>query len=260
MIFINKAGHPIPNILLIEGEAKKQEHINDFEANEATFRLSRKRSRKFYFDNKIYGHPTVKTLLQTIQNNKCCFCEAKYKHVASGDVEHFRPKAEFSQGHGNLLHRPGYFWLAYDWNNLLVSCEICNRRGKGFYFPLKNPHRRFTNHLSNIQVEEPWFINPSLINPEVHIRFYKEVPEHITFEGAKTISYLELDREELNEMRLSKLNDLKALEDSYLASIGSAIENRIRDNFFNRLRAVLLHNGEYYSMVRSNFGAYIPHL
>lgn len=257
MIFIDKSGHPIPNILLVEGEAKKQEHINDFVADEANFRLNTRAVRTFPFDSSIYRHTTVKTLLETIQNQKCCFCEAKYKHITSGDVEHFRPKAGFSQGRNENFIRPGYFWLAYDWDNLLVSCEVCNRRNKGNYFPLSNPAARFTNHNSDINVEHPWFINPCVIDPEEHITFHQEVPTHTSLHGEKTIEYLSLDREELNEMRLSKLNDLKSLEDCYQSSIGLPNENRIRDNFFNRLRAVLLNNGEYYSMVKSNFGAYI---
>lgn len=258
MIFINKAGHQVPNILLTDGAVKRQEHIDDFIANEVAFRLNTRAARKFTFDNKIYGDATVKTSLEAIQNNKCCFCEAKYKHVSSGDVEHFRPKARYSQGIGNPLIRPGYFWLAYDWDNLLVSCEVCNRRNKGSYFPLSNPDRRFTSYNSNINLEHPSFINPSLIDPEYHITFYKEVPTHTSFQGAKTISYLSLDRQELNEMRLSKFNDLKALEECYLASIGHPNEAKIMGIFFKRLREVLLNNGEYYSMVKSNFRRYIP--
>jgi uncharacterized protein (TIGR02646 family) len=260
MIFINKAGHPVPNILLTDGVAKRQEHIDAFIADEANFRLNTRAVRKFPFDKTIYGAATVKTSLENIQNNKCCFCEAKYKHVTSGDVEHFRPKAGFSQGKGKNFIRPGYFWLAYDWDNLLVSCEVCNRRNKGSYFPLSNPGARFTSYNSNIDIEHPWFINPSSIDPEYHITFYKEVPTHTSFQGAKTISYLSLDRQELNEMRLSKFNGLKALEECYKVTIGYPMENTTKDIFFNRLREVLLNNGEYYSMVKSNFGKYIPQL
>ena len=260
MIFINKAGHPVPNILLTDGLAKKQEHINDFIADEANFRLNTRAVKTFPFDSSIYGDATVKSLLETIQNYKCCFCEAKYKHITSGDVEHFRPKAGYSQGRGENFIRPGYFWLAYDWDNLLVSCEVCNRRNKGSYFPLSNPGTRFTNYNSNINLEHPWFINPCVIDPEDHIAFHQEVPTHTSLHGEKTIEYLSLDRQELNERRLSKFNGLKALEKCYILTIGYPIENTARDIFFDRLREILLNNGEYYSMVKSNFGVYIPQL
>jgi uncharacterized protein (TIGR02646 family) len=258
MIFINKANEPIPRILVNEGVTKRNEHINDFLANQAEYRLSRKKSKKFNFDKGIYADSTVRTELERIQKNKCCFCESKFKHVSSGDVEHFRPKAEYSQGHGNQLCRPGYFWLAYDWDNLLVSCEVCNRREKGSYFPLKNPIRRFIDHNSNIHLEEPWFINPSLIDPEMHITFHNEIPKHITFEGAKTIEYLSLDREELNEIRYEKLNFLKSLEETYLDVIGSEYENTVRERFFRHLREIIYQNGEFKSMVKANFRNYLP--
>ena len=262
MVFIDKNGHPTPNILTTDGVAKRNEHIADFAANEAGFRDGSRNGARFDFDSSIYGDSTVKEPLETIQNFKCCFCESKYKHITSGDVEHFRPKAAYTQGRGGAFTfvRPGYFWLAYEWDNLLVSCEVCNQRKKGNYFPIKNRIRRCQDQTYDYNQEEPWFINPSLIDPEYHISFYKEVPTHITHEGAKTIDFLGLDREELNEMRRKSLNDLKALEDSYLVSIGFPIENQIRENFFKRLRAVLNENGEYYLMVKINFGSYIPQL
>jgi hypothetical protein len=41
------------------------------------------------FKADIYGHPQVKDSLLTLQNGKCCFCEAQINHVSYGDVEHF---------------------------------------------------------------------------------------------------------------------------------------------------------------------------
>lgn len=61
-------------------------------------------------------------------------------------------------------------------------------------------------------------------------------------------------------MSRKSLNDLKVLEDSYIISIGFLIEDRIRENFFKRSRAVLNENGEYYLMVKVNFSSYIPQL
>ena len=68
-------------------------------------------------------------------------------------VEHYRPKGEVLEG--NLRLRPGYYWLAATWDNLLPSCTDCNSprrqeesggtvrvRGKGKYFPLAKGSRR----------------------------------------------------------------------------------------------------------------------
>ena len=130
MVFIDKSGIATPTILTTAGVVKRDEHIAGFVANEAGYRA--KKGEKFDFDSSIYGDTTVKKSLETIQNFKCCFCESKYKHITSGDVEHFRPKGAYTQGKGPTFPfvRPGYFWLAYEWDNLLVSCEVCNQRKK----------------------------------------------------------------------------------------------------------------------------------
>ena len=37
---------------------------------------------------------------------------------------------------------PGYFWLAYAWQNLFLACQLCNQRFKKNLFPLENPDER----------------------------------------------------------------------------------------------------------------------
>ncbi len=53
---------------------------------------------------------------------KCAYCEAKTTAVTYGDVEHFRPKAE-------------WWWLTCCWDNYLFSCQICNQLFKSENFP-----------------------------------------------------------------------------------------------------------------------------
>lgn len=262
MVFINKADVKVPFILTKDGVDKKNEHILEFTKDEAAYRDNSKHGKRFKFDRNIYADSTVKKTLETIQNNKCCFCESKYKHVAAGDVEHFRPKAAYRQGIKKKYPfvRPGYFWLAYDWENLLVSCENCNRRNKGNYFPIKNRISRCQDQTYDYNKEDPWFINPSKIDPENHISFYNETPQHLTFEGAQTIKFLQLDREELEEMRRHKLNFLLTLESGYLITIGSDFEEKMKENFFKHLREIISKNGEYHAMVKTKFKKYIPQL
>lgn len=58
-------------------------------------------------------------------NSKCAYCEAPTTVVAYGDVEHFRPKSK-------------YWWLAYCYDNYLVSCQLCNQKYKKAKFSIKN--------------------------------------------------------------------------------------------------------------------------
>lgn len=94
------------------------------------------------FDRTVYAAPEVKQALCDDQHGKCAFCESLVRHVAYGDVEHFRPKAAYRADSGHPLRRPGYYWLAYDWSNLVFACELCNRRHKANLFPLADETRR----------------------------------------------------------------------------------------------------------------------
>jgi hypothetical protein len=113
MIRINK-GMIIPQKLLVEGRLQAEANQQRYDSG----------LREFSFDQDIYGHPTVKEALRQAQHGKCCFCERKEE---IGDVEHFRPKAGYQQKVGSKVFKPGYYWLAYDWDNLFYSCPKCNR-------------------------------------------------------------------------------------------------------------------------------------
>lgn len=89
-------------------------------------------------------------LLENVFHNKCAYCETYLTRVIP-DTEHFRPKkrvrdklpgsespavVKITDEDGNEIQHPGYFWLAYNWKNLLPSCHFCNRyEGKKDEFP-----------------------------------------------------------------------------------------------------------------------------
>lgn len=194
-----------PDILSSTGATKRSTLCSEFTLHEDDFRQG---SRTFNFDAAVYGHPAVKKALIAAQHSKCCFCERKVGD--DGDVEHFRPKAGVRQSSSAPMLKPGYYWLAYDWDNLLLSCSACNQRHKKNLFPLVNPDNRATSHTDNVDTEEPLFIHPAQINPEQYISFRKEVPYAIGGNrlAKETIAALGLDREILNEVRRSELNNL----------------------------------------------------
>jgi hypothetical protein len=117
----------VPEKLAIAGAAKAQIHATDYNENPRDYQTGKK---KFQFDSKIYGDKTVKQALIDAQHKKCCFCEDLVGE--DGDVEHFRPKSAYSQQ--RKFQYPGYYWLAYDWNNLYLSCSACNQRHKKNFF------------------------------------------------------------------------------------------------------------------------------
>lgn len=73
----------------------------------------------------VYANKQVRKQLKKMFHGKCAYCESKITSIYSGDIEHFRPKGGY--GENNPLTKPGYYWLAADWNNLLFACPFCNQ-------------------------------------------------------------------------------------------------------------------------------------
>jgi uncharacterized protein (TIGR02646 family) len=108
--------------------------------------------------SSVYAHPDVKDALRDAQNDKCAYCETQ--NPTSHDVvEHYRPKNGWRQNRGDELTKPQYFWLSYDWENLLFACDQCNDSGhKQNLFPLANPADRATPQQPDTSVEVPMLL------------------------------------------------------------------------------------------------------
>ncbi|WP_338653513.1 hypothetical protein V6B14_17830 [Sporosarcina psychrophila] len=131
------------------------------------------KDRDFKF--KAYGKGNVKEKLAEMFNNKCAYCESKISPVSYGDIEHFRPKTAYHSKEGEVLTYPGYYWLAMDWNNLLLACEVCNRTFKKNKFPLVDENMRGKRHNSGV-VEDAILIDPCNedLDPQESIYFTEE--------------------------------------------------------------------------------------
>lgn len=136
---------------------------------------------------EIYKADDVRLQLETDQHYKCAYCEC-YLPLQYHDVEHFRPKSH-------------YYWLGHDWKNLLYSCERCNRLYKKAKFPLAAGSVQASSPADDITLEHPLLINPTEVDPSLHIRFDKHIAKGITPQGKKTIEVLHLnDQEECPEL------------------------------------------------------------
>jgi uncharacterized protein (TIGR02646 family) len=197
MIRIDRSGTPCPAELKTDGELD----LPRLRALAAAGTLASQ-----HFQKRIYGSPVVKTRLWRMQNGKCCYCEREYERKHS-DVEHFRPKTEALREKDRKT--PGYWWLAYRFENLYFGCLICNRI-KGAWFPL------VTGTLPLAAEKEPWtepelplLLDPGFEDPEDHLTFvwipphrgYQIAPRNGSERGRRTIEILKLDRDDLTEMR-----------------------------------------------------------
>lgn len=169
----------------------------------------------------MYGAQDVKTALKNDQSRKCAYCERHF-NGDYGAVEHYRPKKKYQVAEHTPL-QDGYYWLAYDWDNLLFACSECNTSYKRCLFPLFDESKRDIAG-KNISNEEPLLINPAKEDPAQFIVFREEmllerstdVTSYAYQKAKKTIEILKLnDRMDLLEQRIRVWKRYLDLKKSY---------------------------------------------
>ncbi len=216
--------------------------------------ILRKKNRKEAFDNNIssksysdgknlYKVGSVQKKLNEIYYLKCAYCEQKLLD-APKHTEHYRPKDT-------------YYWLAYSWDNLLLSCGSCNS-SKNDDFEIKNNMVIYKNEKfidihqlgkSYDKIEEPFIINPEKDDVLEYIKYDLDA---IVSSNNDRVKYTiekacNLNRQELVQKRLLILNDfIFNIEEHYnLFSLHSDI-TRFFPDIQNFMRQVSREN-EFYS-------------
>jgi uncharacterized protein (TIGR02646 family) len=108
----------------------------------------------------------LRTAFEAYSHGKCWYVECKNPGT-DDDIDHFRPKLGVME---EPTH-PGYFWFAFDWTNLRLSCHRANRPrvnpdgagtgGKAGHFPLVVPAARVFNPADGKGQEVPALLDPT---------------------------------------------------------------------------------------------------
>jgi hypothetical protein len=174
------------------------------------------RGEKVKPDNDELWGRLKKWFLIHVFANKCAYCEGKYEAHAPQHAEHWRPKEAVTEPdtsgrevrvtRDGLTH-PGYWWLAYDWQNLVPACFYCNTgEGKGTKFPIDGTYVFSPEEGRDVPtldaIEKPWLLHPWFgRNPEKHIGFYEDGTAYAKRRGDEhaywTITVMDLNREDL---------------------------------------------------------------
>lgn len=185
----------------------------------ALITLSLIEKNKHDFKPKVYRDGTLKAL-EELYHHKCGYCETDTTAGAPMQVEHYRPKAKITK---ETTHE-GYYWLAYEWSNLLLSCAKCNNKKRN-YFPILGT--RVSVPLLNaagLPDDDHRLANSTVFQQEQALLFHPEidaVEEFFIFKpdgriealnanprALKTIEICGLNRNELVVKRLKVLNEL----------------------------------------------------
>ncbi len=212
----------------------------------------------FESNREIYADSKVQIALKKLFYEKCAYCESKPTATASWDVEHYRPKGRIA---GRKDH-PGYYWLAYEWSNLYLSCQRCNRRlrdkgtwddrkigppaGKLDQFPVEDEAKRAMSHLDLHEEEAPILLDPCQDNPEEFLTFALDGSVQAIDDnerGRQTIEILHLHRKDLIIDRQSRIWEVLAVIKTVRDSADDPAEA------LNKLSRIYFRPGSRYSAV-----------
>lgn len=217
MIKVQKG--PAPSSLVRTGKTHAQELCAAFDAHPDLYRSGK---RKMDVRKSIYASTAVKAALEVSHHGKCCYCETVIpKPYAHSYVDHWRPSRSSRQVRDKKQRIwPGYYWIAYSWDNLLLSCFPCNSTYKNDLFPLLNPGARARHHGMRIEDEIPAILKPDGDeDPRDHITFRGADPVGITPLGRKTIEVLKLDSPK-HGFRLARLDAIRRAREMYTYLVG----------------------------------------
>jgi hypothetical protein len=216
------------------GDASWDSWINDGRA--AVQRMLAGPTDQARVDPALYKRQRDRLLEAT--NRKCAYCELLLTPgQRKGDVEHYRPKGRVRGLDGKVvkvwrdgveIDHPGYFWLAYDYLNLLPACIACNRRagdsasgtqtGKSDIFPTLDG--QWAVRPEDVAIEQPALLNPWLDgdDPADHLKFDSTtgVVMGLTDRGITSVELLGLNRDGLPEARKKACREVRH---AYLASL-----------------------------------------
>jgi uncharacterized protein (TIGR02646 family) len=206
---------------------KKQKSIDDWELIASTGDVSKIKDDVYkgsYIDANRKTQSTVREKLNEFYFFKCAYCET----LCKAEIEHYRPKKGVTE---DTLHN-GYYWLCYEWSNLIPSCRYCNTEGgKGNQFPIKGKRIRLPTfdrkklklnekHIkangSKLLSEQPYLLHPEIDNPEKYLNF--KIDSHgqgveiqgidgVNERGEQTIKICNLNREYLKFARKQNVID-----------------------------------------------------
>jgi hypothetical protein len=197
-----------------------------------------------------------KPLFSAAQNGRCGYCDGPTTGLQHGDVEHYAPKSEVavlgvdeatwgeeapnsSSVKGRrpqLLSDSGYWWLAYEWSNYLLSCQTCNQTWKGTIFPVREPPDR-TIPPDELVREKALLLNPfDGPHPAKHLRFNDDgsvEPWKNSRHGRETIKTVGLDRPSIRMYRRGAVSDareaIRELAEAKAAGDEAAQKRAVRD-------------------------------
>lgn len=278
MIRVNRAGIPTPPDLIDPDSAGIRER------DEAIAFYSNADNAAESFDYKAYKRDAVKEALNTLFRYKCAYCESNFGATQPVDIEHYRPKGAVI-ANGKQV-KPGYYWLAAEWDNLLPSCIDCNRArnqefvdgtsgksGKANLFPVDNEARR-ARAPGEEASEGRLLLHPCRDFPDAHLEWLDEGVVRARMKaggpspkGVASIEVYGLQRIGLVNLRRDRLKVIQAnlrLLDLLLPALDQDPDNQMNltlmEQVMTELNRLQADDQAYLAMTRQTINDYFARL
>lgn len=222
---------------------------------------------RFEFNSQAWKK--TKQSLVELFDNTCAYCESSASS-SSLDIEHFRPKSGACDFDG-VTDPDWYWWLAYEWNNLYLVCNLCNF-SKKILFPVIGKRVSIGTTGKELLKEKNVLLDPCEDQPAHHLRFLEDgmVQSISTYDlvsrrnyknfdrGAVTIDILGLNRPELTNSRKKTALNILRIFHLIEQHITSAKESNKKRNssllpvvvLLNELISATYQFGEYVALKR----------
>jgi hypothetical protein len=203
VIHVDRSRVPAPKVL---GSARAQEAKR---RDEAFFRDPATAVKaRHAFDVSVYTHSDVKHALRALFLDKCAYCEQRLDPYVPAGIDHFRPINTAVNLDGS--QSVGYWWLAYEWSNIYLSCQKCSSM-KANRFPVDGPRTAppkqgevtLERMAEALRSEIALLLDPcgpEELGEELQFRGHGGV-EGATRRGEVTVSVFSLNREDLVRRR-----------------------------------------------------------
>jgi 5-methylcytosine-specific restriction endonuclease McrA len=206
-------------------QLRRNADLTQLRASNTAIATLPERDRSAFIDAHEAECSVLRRPLWMIGQMKCWYSEAHLQEC-EGHVEHYRPKKRLSGA-----RHTGYWWRAFDWENLRLAHPTVNRRktdylsgnraGKGSYFPLRYENGRATTPTEEVN-EEPILLDP--VKPaDTRLlcfseesgapcpRYGKESDEWLHRRAEESIQYYHLDEASWNAKRADLMAEVKKL-------------------------------------------------
>lgn len=197
---VNRQDVPAPQVLSSERAQQAYDRLaSQIDPNDPS------PDRRLPVNDDLIHDPEVLTALGALFRGKCAYCELP---VDEDTLDHFRPlraASNLKERSSSYLH---YYWLAYEWRNLYLSCRACNA-SKRNRFPVKGRRAPVLFSLDEVRDrEDALLVDPCVDRPERAFDFnFSGECFGKNDRGRQSIEIFDLNRQKLVSSRAKAFTD-----------------------------------------------------